>query len=143
MLGTSQGEAVDATTFGWSWRVPDQEAHCTADCGDSCPCCSAEELIEKNGACQWCSQQEYVLSPQNPFCLCQEVVNYTKFSTFVNIFDLCSSNNLQKAQCWRPMLLPAKMPGTRLESGGTAPSAISKFVLLQLLHPGLCRDLPM
>lgn len=36
-LRTPQGEAVDATTFGWSWRITYWGAQCTADCGDACP----------------------------------------------------------------------------------------------------------
>ncbi|XP_059194717.1 IgGFc-binding protein-like isoform X2 [Centropristis striata] len=98
-LRTPQGEAVDATTFGWSWRVPDQEARCTADCGDSCPRCSTQQLLDKNVASQWIAMHEYIWSPQNPFQLCQEVVNYTKISEAVSMFDLCASNDTQKAFC--------------------------------------------
>lgn len=98
-LRTPQGEAVDASTFGWSWRVPNQEAWCTADCGDACPRCSAEQLQEKNVASEWISLHEYIWSPQNPFYLCREVVDFTKISTALSIFDLCSSNDTQKALC--------------------------------------------
>lgn len=98
-LRTPQGEAVDATTFGWSWRVPDREARCTADCGDACPRCSAEQLLEKNVASRWISIHEYIWSPQNPFYLCRDIVNYTKISAAVSMFDLCSSNDTQKVLC--------------------------------------------
>lgn len=98
-LRTPQGEAVDATTFGWSWRVPDPEALCTADCGDACPHCSTEQLQEKNVAHLWISLHEYIWLPQNPFYLCREVVSYTEISTAVSIFDLCSSNDTQKTIC--------------------------------------------
>ncbi|XP_041798261.1 IgGFc-binding protein-like [Chelmon rostratus] len=98
-LRTPQGEDIDATTFGWSWRIPGQEARCTADCGDACPRCSAEQLQEKRVANQWLSLHEYIWSPQNPFHSCREVVSYAKISTAVNIFDLCSSNDAQKALC--------------------------------------------
>nr|XP_046255484.1 IgGFc-binding protein-like isoform X2 [Scatophagus argus] len=98
-LRTPQGEAVDATTFGWSWRSPHQEAQCTADCGDACPRCSAQQLQEQNVASQWISLQEYIWSPQNPFYLCREVVSYSKISTAVSIFDLCSGKDTQKALC--------------------------------------------
>uniref|UniRef100_A0A3Q3EKG2 VWFD domain-containing protein n=1 Tax=Labrus bergylta TaxID=56723 RepID=A0A3Q3EKG2_9LABR len=98
-LRSPQGKAVDATTFGWHWRVPDQEAWCTADCGDACPRCSAEQLQEKNVARQWISFHEYIWSPQNPFYLCRDIVNYTKISTAVSIFDLCSSDDPQKTLC--------------------------------------------
>ncbi|XP_051261445.1 IgGFc-binding protein-like isoform X2 [Dicentrarchus labrax] len=96
-LKTPQGEAVDATTFGWSWRVPDQEAQCTADCGDACPRCSAEQI--QNVASQWIYLHEYIWSTPNPFYLCREAVDYTKISTAVSIFDLCSSDDAQKALC--------------------------------------------
>ncbi|XP_030248331.1 IgGFc-binding protein-like isoform X5 [Sparus aurata] len=98
-LRTPQGEAFDATTFGWSWRVPDPEALCTAECGDACPHCSAEQLQEKNVAPQWISLHEYIWSPQKPFYLCREVVSYTKIFPAVSIFDLCSSNDTQKTIC--------------------------------------------
>uniref|UniRef100_A0A3Q3GMI2 IgGFc-binding protein-like n=1 Tax=Labrus bergylta TaxID=56723 RepID=A0A3Q3GMI2_9LABR len=98
-LRSPQGKAVDATTFGWHWRVPDQEAWCTADCGDACPRCSAEQLQKKNVARQWISLHEYIWSPQNPFYLCKDIVNYTKISTAVSIFDLCSSDDPQKTLC--------------------------------------------
>ncbi|XP_071062157.1 IgGFc-binding protein [Pseudochaenichthys georgianus] len=98
-LRTPQGEPVDATTFGWSWRVPDQEAQCTADCGNACPRCSAEQLLDKNVATRWISMHEYIWSPQNPFYQCREVVNYTKISAAVSMFDLCSSNDTQKTIC--------------------------------------------
>ncbi|KAK1895713.1 Alpha-tectorin, partial [Dissostichus eleginoides] len=98
-LRTPQGEPVDATTFGWSWRVPDQEAQCTADCGNACPRCSAEQLLEKNVATRWISMHEYIWSPQNPFYQCREVVNYTKISAAVSMFDLCSSNDTRKTIC--------------------------------------------
>lgn len=98
-LRTPQGEAVDATTFGWSWRVPDLEAQCIADCGAACPHCSSDQLHEKNVASQWISLHEYIWSPQNPFYSCWEVVNYTEISTGVSIFDLCSSNDTQKTLC--------------------------------------------
>ncbi|XP_041649020.1 IgGFc-binding protein isoform X2 [Cheilinus undulatus] len=94
-----QDEAVDATTFGWSWRVSDQEAWCTADCGDACPRCSAEQLQKKKVAKQWISWYEYIWSPQNLFHLCREVVNYTEISAAVSIFDLCSSDDPQKTLC--------------------------------------------
>lgn len=96
---TPQGEAVDTTTFGWSWRVSDQEAQCKADCGDACPRCSAEQLQEKNVANQWISLHEYILSPQNPLYLCKEVINYNIISTAVSIFDMCFYNNTQKTLC--------------------------------------------
>ncbi len=98
-LRTPQGEAVDATTFGWSWRIPHQEAQCTADCGDACPRCSAEQLQEKNLTSQWISLHEYIESPQNPFDSCHEVVSYTKITSAVSIFDLCSSKDPQKTLC--------------------------------------------
>ena len=98
-LRTPQGEPVDATTFGWSWRVPDQEAQCTADCGNACPRCSAEQLLEKNVATRWISMHEYIWSPQNPFYQCREVVNYTKISAALSMFDLCFSNDTQKTIC--------------------------------------------
>ncbi|XP_071325188.1 IgGFc-binding protein [Trachinotus anak] len=98
-LRTPQGEAVDATTFGWSWRAPDQEAPCTADCGDACPHCSADKLQEQNVVSQWISLHEYIWSPESPFYPCWEVANYTKISTGISIFDLCSSNDTQKAIC--------------------------------------------
>ncbi|KAJ4930907.1 hypothetical protein JOQ06_025210, partial [Pogonophryne albipinna] len=98
-LRTPQGEPVDATTFGWSWRVPDQEAQCTADCGNACPRCSAEQLLDKNVATRWISMHEYIWSPQNLFYQCREVVNYTKISAAVSMFDLCSSNDTQKTIC--------------------------------------------
>ncbi|CAJ1061665.1 LOW QUALITY PROTEIN: IgGFc-binding protein [Xyrichtys novacula] len=98
-LRTPQGEAADATTVGWSWRVPGQEAQCTADCGDACPRCSAKQLREKKVASLWMSLYEYIWSPQNPFYLCREAVNYSKISTAVSIFDLCSSDDPQKTLC--------------------------------------------
>lgn len=98
-LTTPQGRVVDATTFGWSWRVPDQEASCTADCGDACPRCSAEQLQDKNLVSQWIFLNEYIWSPQNPLYLCHEVISYTKISRAVSIFDLCFNNDTQKALC--------------------------------------------
>lgn len=96
-LTTPQGEAVDATMFGWSWRVPDPGAQCTADCGDECPHCSTDQLLES--VSRWISLHEYMLSPQNPFYLCWEVVNYTNILTGISIFDLCSTNDTQNAIC--------------------------------------------
>ncbi|TDH12002.1 hypothetical protein EPR50_G00066210 [Perca flavescens] len=92
------GEAVDAATFGWNWRVSDQEARCTADCGDACPRCSSEQLLEKNVASQWIAMHEYIWSPQNPLYLCLEV-NYAKISAAVSLFDLCSTDDTQKVLC--------------------------------------------
>lgn len=59
-LSTLQGEAIDANSFGWSRRIPQQEARCTADCGDLRPRCTAEQLREKNAAAQWLSLHEYM-----------------------------------------------------------------------------------
>ncbi|XP_074538742.1 IgGFc-binding protein [Halichoeres trimaculatus] len=98
-LRTPQGEVVDATTFGWSWRGPDQEARCTADCGDACPRCSAEQLLVKEVARLWITLHEHIWSPQNPFHLCKEAVNYSEILTAVSIFDLCSSDDPQKTLC--------------------------------------------
>lgn len=98
-LRTPQGEAVDATIFGWSWRIPHQEAPCTADCGDACPHCSAKHLKENDVARQWISVHEYIWSPQNPFYLCHGVISYTAISAALSIFDLCSSNDTQNVFC--------------------------------------------
>lgn len=96
---TPQGETVDAATFGWSWRVSEPETRCTADCGDACPHCSAEHLQERDLAGEWISFHEYLWSPQNPFYLCQGIVNSTIVSATVSMFDLCSNNDTQKALC--------------------------------------------
>lgn len=99
-LRTPQGEAVDATTFGWSWRIPHQEAQCTADCGDACPRCSAKHLKEGNNvARQWISLYEYIWSTRNPFYWCHEVISLATISAALSVFDLCSSNNTQKVFC--------------------------------------------
>lgn len=98
-LRTPQGEVVDATTFGWSWRAPNQEAQCTADCGDACPRCSAKQLQEKEVARLWMALHENIWSPQSPFHLCKEAVNYSEISAAVSIFDLCSSDDPQKTFC--------------------------------------------
>lgn len=98
-LRTPQGEVVNATTFGWSWRVPDEEAQCTADCGEACSSCSRERLKEKNVATHWISLHEYLWSQQSPFYLCREVVNDTKISSVLDIFDLCTSPDTREALC--------------------------------------------
>lgn len=98
-LRTPQGEAVNATTFGWSWRVSDRGSRCTAGCEAACPSCSVEQLQEKNVVGQWIALHEYIWSPRNPLHQCQEAVNYTDVMTSVSIFDLCSSNAAQKVIC--------------------------------------------
>lgn len=98
-LRTPQGDTVDATTFGWSWRVPHLGAQCTADCGDACVHCSAEQLQETNVIDHLISLHRYILSPQSPFYPCHDVVSYARFSSAVNIFDLCSSSDTQRDVC--------------------------------------------
>lgn len=81
-LRTPQGGAVNAATFGWSWRVPDGEAHCTANCEGVCQSCSANQLEDNCVASHWISLRDYLSLQQSPFYLCHEVV-----CSVVNIFD--------------------------------------------------------
>uniref|UniRef100_A0A3B4YYT4 VWFD domain-containing protein n=1 Tax=Stegastes partitus TaxID=144197 RepID=A0A3B4YYT4_9TELE len=81
---TPQGATVNAAAFGWSWRVSAGEAQCA----------------DRNVANKWISLHEtYLWSPQSPFHPCKEVVNYTKISSTLSIFDLCSSDDTQRALC--------------------------------------------
>lgn len=132
-LRTPQGETVDATTFGWSWRIPHQEAQCTADCGDACPRCSAERLKENNVASQWISLHEYIWSPQNPFYLCREVVSYTKLSAAVSIFDLCSSNDTQKVLCLILEAYAAACQNSQIQIGEWRNSTFCRKLICSIL----------
>lgn len=101
--------------FGWSWRVPHQEAQSAADCADVCPCCSAEQ--EETIISHWIPLHEYIWSPQYPFNFCHEVISFSKMSAAVSIFALCSSDNAQKPLCLLLEAFAAACQSSHIQTG--------------------------
>lgn len=89
-LKKPEDEAVNATNYGWRWRVLQLEGQCAEDCGDA----SSVALLN---SCRRC-----ILSlvgfhfMKYPFNSCRKVIRSSKISAVVNVINLCSCDNVQK-----------------------------------------------